>query len=97
MSVCSEENEKTKNVQTEIDATKKEAQKEMERNETLEQLKQRLIESVNRLEKQRECDLHRRNSFNESNHITYFQFHFQWHRKTKNTKNFGGKWMRHRH
>lgn len=52
---CSEEHDKTKNIQTEIDATKKEAQKEMERNETLEQLKQRIIESVNRLDKQREC------------------------------------------
>lgn len=51
----SEEYDKTKNIQTEIDATKKEAQKEMERNETLEQLKQRIVESVNRLDKQREC------------------------------------------
>lgn len=51
------EEEKIKNVQTEIDATKKEAQKEMERNETLEQLKQRLVETINRMDKQSESRL----------------------------------------
>lgn len=37
----------------------------MERNETLEHLKQRLVDSVNRLDKQRECSLRQEISFVE--------------------------------
>lgn len=50
----SEEKEKAQTIQTEIDATKKEAQKEMERNETLEHLKQRMVDNMNRMDKQSE-------------------------------------------
>lgn len=46
------ENEKIKVIQNDIDATKKEAQKHMEQNESLEQFKQRLEEDLNHLNKQ---------------------------------------------
>lgn len=42
-----EEMEKTKVIQTEIDGTKKEASNEMEKNENLEQFKQRLTQDLN--------------------------------------------------
>lgn len=65
----------------------------MERNETLEHLKQRLVDSVNRLDKQRECRLRRENDFVERKLIP---IRFQWQRRTENMKKFGRKWRKHR-
>ena len=46
------ENEQIKVIQNDIDATKKEALKHMEQNESLEQFKQRLTEDLQHLNKQ---------------------------------------------
>lgn len=48
------ENERIKVIQNDIDATKKEAMKQMEKNETLEQFKERLSEDS--LHMTRQCN-----------------------------------------
>lgn len=51
------ENERIKVIQNDIDATKKEAFKHMEQNESLEQFKQRLEEDLQHFNKQRNYSL----------------------------------------
>lgn len=53
--ISREENQKCKVIQTNIEAVKKEANKEMEQNEELENFKMRLTDDLNYSNKQRKC------------------------------------------